>query len=461
MGKNIVIKKTKQIIKKDEKYIFPSEKPYDPNVELYFSNPPNSKNWIHGIQIDDTLNDDTERRTKQFHALKKIISPEQRTKGWYEQRDSMITASLIPTALGMNEYEKQYHAIINKLIDIPFTGKKACFWGKKYESVATAIYQYRMNVIVDLFGCIPHDCKFIGASPDGIVSEFKLDGIHKTNLVGRMLEIKCVVSRKINMVSNDIHEVIPEHYFPQPQIQMQCCKLDDCDFWQCNIKEYKSRDEFIDDTNPHEPFRSKSAGFEKGVIIQLLPISDIKGRTDRDLEEIRYDHAKWIYPKTVEMTPHDCDLWVAQTCSTCLSSDEWENYMIDKIVYWKLYESRCITMKRDDKWFKEHYMTIEKIWNYIKFFRSNEKSKKVLLDYVKFAEETFNDTIINEKIMKVADDIFHVSGKIDSPQIKSILSEISQKRSNESNSTNIDNSRKYTKYHSNQTIDFNQVLLDD
>jgi putative phage-type endonuclease len=465
MGKKILVKKIKTT-KKNEEYIYPTELIQSYNVELYFSLPPNSKNWVHDTQFDDVMNDDTMRRTKQIRALKKIISPEQRTKEWYEQRDGMMTASLIPTALGLNEYEKQYRAIVHKLIEIPFTGKKTCFWGKKFEPVATAIYQYRMNVIVDLYGCIPHDCKFIGASPDGIISEYKLDGIHKTNLVGRMLEVKCVVTRKINMTSNNIHEIIPEHYYPQPQIQMQCCKLDDCDFWQCNIKEYNSREDFINDTNAKEPFRSKTTGFEKGVLIQLLPISVINGKTDSELDEIRYDHAQWIYPPRIDMTPHDCDMWVSQTCSNYQKCPEWKNYMLDKVIYWKLHESRCVTTKRDDKWFKEKFPILEKIWNYVKFFRHNKEMKELFLKYVKYAETTLNDDIVNDKIMNVAEILSDTSNKKYNHNVKKIKKELIDIDEHHDSDDVVENKHFTQKYSnskskkSNAVFDFNQVLID-
>ena len=70
-----------------------------------------------------------------------------------------------------------------------------------------------------------------------------------------------------------IDNICPVYYWIQTQLQLECCDLEECDFWQAEIKEYSSRLEFIDDTDPCEPFRSKTTGFEKGCIIQLLPKS--------------------------------------------------------------------------------------------------------------------------------------------------------------------------------------------
>tara|TARA_A100001015_G_C14893055_1_gene673244 strand:- start:796 stop:1179 length:384 start_codon:yes stop_codon:yes gene_type:complete len=64
------------------------------------------------------------------------------------------------------------------------------------EEPATMAYQYRMNVIVEEFGLMMHPkYSFLGASPDGIVNKYKLDGEHKTKYVGRMLYPKCPTCR--------------------------------------------------------------------------------------------------------------------------------------------------------------------------------------------------------------------------------------------------------------------------
>ena len=56
-------------------------------------------------------------------------------------------------------------------------------------------YERRNNLIIDEYGCIPHpEIDYFGASPDGIVSYESLN----RNFIGRMLEIKCPKSRKID-----------------------------------------------------------------------------------------------------------------------------------------------------------------------------------------------------------------------------------------------------------------------
>ena len=101
------------------------------------------------------------------------------------------------------------------------------------------------NVKVDEYGLIPHlpepRVSFIGASPDGIASHYKLDNSF-SDRIGRMLEIKCPYSRKIITEGEIDGTICPHYYWCQVQQQLECCDLDYCDFWQCNLKEYKDRE---------------------------------------------------------------------------------------------------------------------------------------------------------------------------------------------------------------------------
>lgn len=395
----------KQIIKKSnetphqdkKKYVMPCEQAFIPKVEKYFECPPNTKSWIHGEQKDDIMTETTHNRTRIINKLKKIIVPEQRTTEWFKQRDGMITASDGGTAIGMSKYEQQYTVILKKLIDVPFTGAKACYHGKKYEHIATMIYQYRMNALVHEYGLIQHPThKFIGASPDGIVDIFKYDGIHKTNLVGRMLEIKVPESRQINMTSSDIFDVCPIHYYVQVQLQLECCDLDDCDFWQCEIDEYKTKEKFIDDTDASEPFRSMSSGYEKGCLIQFLPLCYTE---QKNMNEIIYNQSKFLYPPKIEMSPYECDRWIADTISNYRNDDALKNYAVDRVIYWRLTKSRCITIPRDRKWFSKNLPIFENMWKYISFLRKNKRQRDIFLAYVNLKEKQLRKSELNDVIM--------------------------------------------------------------
>ncbi|MCJ7637929.1 MAG: YqaJ viral recombinase family protein, partial [Nitrososphaeraceae archaeon] len=252
------------------KYLHPTDKPFQPNKKYYYE--PYGTQWVHDIQNDDVISEREIKLGKQFDILRAIVLPEQRSAAWFEMRDGKITASDGGTVLDVNPHEQQYKFIFKKTVGIPFISNEYVHHGKKLEEIAILIYEYRMNVKCEAFGLIGHPkYKFLGASPDSICGKFKLDGGHKSKFIGRMLEIKCPFIRKIKTEGPIIDHICPIYYWVQVQLQLECCDLDECDFWQCEIREYDSRDDFLEDTHPIEPYRSKEHSYEKGCLIQLLP----------------------------------------------------------------------------------------------------------------------------------------------------------------------------------------------
>lgn len=360
--------------------------------------------WIHAEQVDDEMNAELLKKQETVEKLLSIKCPEQRSPEWFAMRNDKITASDGGCVLGMNDHEPKYKFIIKKVFGSDFKGNKFCYHGKKYENIATMIYQYRLNVTIKDFGLIGHPVhKFLGASPDGIVGLYKSDGKHLTKYVGRMLEIKCPLSRVIN-TSGDIYDICPIYYWIQVQLQLECCDLDECDFWQCKIDEYSSREEFINDTDPKEPFRSiTTGGFEKGCVIQLLPKNRMKDIIEGKYLEVVHDDAICIYPPHVEMTPHDCDSWISETMMEINEDPKYFDYFLDRILYWKLVKSHCLTIYRDRKWFDENLPKLENMWNYVEFFRKNKDKQDILINYINSMKLK-----MNAKIMKIIDDIYTV-----------------------------------------------------
>lgn len=342
---------------------------------------PYGTDWVHDIQIDDRISSHrVKRRTQIFNSLSSVEYPAQRSPEWYAQRDQKITASDIGTCLGEDKYNQPYYVIQKKMRET-FSSNINTYHGKKFEQIATMIYEFRMNVRTKEFGLCHHPTySFLGASPDGIVSPYKLNNINLTKYIGRMLEIKCPTTRKIKTSGDIKGDICPIHYWDQVQIQLECCELDECDFWQCNLQEYASEDEFYLDTNLVEPFRSKKTGFEKGCLIQLLPIDKIVPHDDPSYNEIVYNHSAHIYPSCVEMTAYDCDRWILEQMKNL--SKTHPLYRVDKVVYWYLNNSHCVTIKRDKEWFKQSIPKLEKMWERIQFIRSDERVKKIFLSYV-------------------------------------------------------------------------------
>ncbi len=339
--------------------------------------------WIHDVQVDDELTDANKKMIEHFNVLRAIKSPEQRSEEWHKIRYEKITASDGGQVLGQNKYDAQFNFLIKKTVGSPFKSNEACYHGKKFEQSATMIYEYRMNVLVDSFGLLPHPrIDFLGASPDGICNPFKNDGKHASKFVGRMLEIKCPFRRKIIKTGEIIDNICPISYWIQVQLQLECCELDECDFWQCDIREYVNREAFILDTDPHQQFRSKYFGLEKGCLIQLMPKSRKKEAVGEKYFEILYEEAIFIYPTTIEMSVSDCDKWTSETILNLPTNPKYKDFYLDKVIYWRLEDSGCVTINRDKKWFADNLPKYKQMWDYVLFLRKNKDKLDLFMSYI-------------------------------------------------------------------------------
>ena len=361
---------------------------------------PYSSQWIHDVQVDDDVSKpEIIRRRLQFDKLNSIKYPEQRSLEWFTQRDGKITASDAGVVIGENHYEFPYRMIVKKTRET-FQNNEATYHGKKYEDIAKLIYEYRMNVRVHEFGMVEHPViGCLGASPDGIVTPYKNDGIHVTELVGRMLEIKVPLRRKILKTGDVKGEICPIYYWDQVQLQLECCDLDECDFWQCTLCEYSNWDMFLDDTCKTEPFRSKTTSLEKGCLIQLLPSDKIVPRKHEKYLEIVHDCARFIHPPKIEMTPEDCKLWIDEELKKLSETNP--GYSLDRVIWWYLSVSHCETIKREKKWFESVKHKYQEMWDYIIFVRSEPKYKEMFLNFVD-----------NTKLGDRDEEIEHVRNKV-------------------------------------------------
>ena len=215
---------------KGDQYQYPVEKRYAGNIRNDTKYGPYGTDNYHDDDLhDDEITDDLQDRIMIYRKLECKYYPAQRTEEWFDLRDKLTTASDGGAVVELNPYDANYSFISKKVHGKPFETSEDCYHGKKHEQNATMVYEYRMNVKVKEFGLCQHPkYDFLGASPDGIVSEYKLktkDGRSwadineeleliedwddkrsfmaehgiKTKYVGRMLEIKCPMRRKIKM----------------------------------------------------------------------------------------------------------------------------------------------------------------------------------------------------------------------------------------------------------------------
>lgn len=355
-----------------------------------------------------------------FNKLKNLPQPEQRTKEWFDYRHNRITASDTASAIDLNPYETVEGFILKKCDPThKFLDNQNVYHGKKYEPIATSIYEYIFNNKVIEFGALPSEKHlFLGASPDGICSSSSLD-YKFSPLLGRMLEIKCVVQRNIYTSGKIVGHICPFYYYCQVQQQLECCDLNECDFWQCKITEYKNRVKYLSDeckdtshtigkninkeSNPIEiniDYRIK-----KGIILKFLPKKWEPEFKDDSIEW----KSKFIYPTNLLMDENEYDNWVVNTLTDWQNnySDISETHYFEKIIYWKLETSHNITIKRDIQFFENILPILNDTWSKVLYYRNNLSKLNELKDiinkrikYYKFDTKIIiNNDIIKKKIL--------------------------------------------------------------
>lgn len=299
-------------------------------------------------------NDNLKRLRAKVKALQKKPQPEQRSPEWFTARNTRITASEAASCLykskstcesyvnqfniqnfkykdtePLNHYETREDYIIKKCA--AFNGESVfkdsiyTLWGKKYEEVANRLYCQLNNTTVIEFGLISHPrLKWLAASPDGITP----DGI--------MLEIKCPKSRKID------ETCVPIHYYIQTQIQMETCDLDFCDFFECEIDELETEQQFID--------QSVDPNYQaKGIIFQIKDSGP---------------DPKFIYPPLEIKTTDTYIEWR----DTLLSE---RNDIIPIYFFVKKYYNQRIN--RSKQWFANVKDEIKRTWDLVRRLQENKE----------------------------------------------------------------------------------------
>ena len=322
-----------------------------------------------------------------------LPQPEQRTEEWFTMRKNMITASCAAQVIGENPYSRQTpdDLILDKLnLGPPFIDNKFVHHGKKYEEIATKFYEEIYDVKVEEYGLVPHISKpiipFVGASPDGIASHYTLSNKFSP-MIGRMLEIKCPFSRQIKTKGIVDGEICPHYYHCQVQQQLECCDLEYCDFWQCTIEEFFNKEDMLNDESEldykeeqdeplHVPINCR-----QGCIIQLLPKNKIT-------QFCLFD-AKYIYPKSINMTQYEYDQWLLDEIPNLYKnhSDLMKDYVFDRVLYWKITVCHNVKIQRDREWWAKVLPKYREVWEKLVLCRS---SKKELEKFVKQYNDKHN-----------------------------------------------------------------------
>ena len=347
-----------------------------------------------------------------FQKLKALPQPEQRTKEWFDYRHNRITASDTAAAIDENPYEPVESFLQKKCDpDYKFLDNKNVYHGKKFELIATGIYQHIYNVIVVEFGALPSETHLLlGASPDGICSSKTLDNKFSDKL-GTMLEIKCVApnGRTIETSGRIIGHICPYYYYLQVQQQLECCELETCDFWQCKLIEYKTREHYLVDNckNTLHTFGINAEKMiiddriKKGVLLQFFP-----KKWEPEFEEDNIEwKSKFIYPPRLDMNSQQYDEWIAKTMSELNEKypDIIKDYSFNKVIYWKLEQSHNMPIKRDRKLFASILPILKETWSQVEYYRNNTDKfdyLKSIVDRRKKFIKVDTEFIINNDIIK-------------------------------------------------------------
>lgn len=326
-----------------------------------------------------------------IQSLRELPQPIQRTPEWYKFRWNLITASSAWKAFqGQSTINQLIYEKCQPLKDHTVDEEKKIIntnttlhWGQKYEPLSVMLYEHIYDSKVEDFGCICHTTyKFIGASPDGIITQ------SNTGRYGRMLEIKNIVNREINGIPK-------KEYWIQMQLQMEVCDLDECDFLETKFVEYSDCKSYYDDSLLEcfdgEEFNSNiktKEGSYKGVII--------------------YFYTKDGKPY-YEYMP--LNLWksddITKWQETIINKYETEpyNYLFIKFLYWKLEKLSCVLVLRNKEWFKNNVEQLQEVWNTIEKeretgYQHREPAKKTLNNKYK-PELSSNEEVCLLKVIKI------------------------------------------------------------
>lgn len=174
---------------------------------------------------------------------------EQRSAEWYKAREGRVTGSAIGAILGLSPFATQKDVLRRMVREYhgqpsEFTGNVATEWGVTNEPNALDEYRMLHNEVEECGFFVHPDFEWLGASPDGLISD---DG---------MLEIKCPYGMRHALSEDEFKPIVEQqHYYAQMQYQMFCTGRKWCDFFQWSP--YASKLErvnfdpaFIDETLP-------------------------------------------------------------------------------------------------------------------------------------------------------------------------------------------------------------------
>jgi putative phage-type endonuclease len=244
--------------------------------------------------------------------IEKYGDDDQRTTAWFLKRSEMLTASEIWKCFGDSTPSARRELIMSKLAPPKKQdgqGVGALIWGTRFEPIAKEIYCFTEGVTLKDLACVQHPVyPYIGASPDGLI-------LSNDDRNGRLIELKCPISRIV-----DDSTPVPDHYFHQMQLQMECTNLWECDYVEMQFKTMNYT-EWVD-----TPAEFKSCFAVRDGVVTYKLIND-------------------------QLSIHE---WVSQF-----------PVMEYSFVYWILKSKSQKLIKRDLEWWPTHFPEMKATWEEI------------------------------------------------------------------------------------------------
>ena len=240
---------------------------------------------------------------------------DQRTQAWFSKRGEMLTASEIWKSFGDATASARRELIVSKLTPPKKQdgqGVGALIWGTRFEPIAKEIYCHTERVkLVDL-SCVQHpEHSFLGASPDGLI----LTDDYRN---GRLIELKCPISRSF---TDDTP--VPDAYYHQMQLQIECTGLHECDYVEMQFKTMN----YSEWVEAQAEFKSCFA-VDSGGAVMYRPFS-------------------------LTLDVHEWQTMILQ------NPMEWQ------IIYWVLVKKRTKLIQKDPDWMPMHFPEMKATWDEI------------------------------------------------------------------------------------------------
>lgn len=272
------------------------------------------------------------RRRILHRLLRDYGISDQRSSQWHAKRSEMITASEVTKAFRDATPSARRELMLKKIEGAkPTDGSSmnaACAWGTQFEQIAKDIY-CKLNgggQVLDT-SCVVHPRHpFLGASPDGIYMPPSLADPRW----GKLVEFKCPISRKF-----DESTPIPDAYYHQMQLQMECCNIDECDYVEMRFMTLGQTEWAAHPAT----YKGRMAVFDSGQVDYDVGDPEWRTRLRQQTEDYR-------------------------------------------VVHWVLAAHRIALVKRDYTWLATHIEDLSSFWEEVQAHRRNgtipEKEEKVI-----------------------------------------------------------------------------------